>query len=299
MATLKIHKQIKKLAAYTLLSMVSTCAFAESLPMSTNADGATSLMDTAKRYGLQAGGLKELARSMGEGKPVDGIYLPAGGLYVIEGKDGSLTTITGTGRYAVSGSLYDIVKKANITNVDQLRRTTLIKLTETPFPLDEISSIAFGNPSLKRQGALFITIDCDGCQDLMKYLYEKRSELNLQIVLLPSVGPSAKFVRRLWCSRIKNKITDYDIIKWLVGRDDIALNEKLLTYDYSVKNCDVTPIVASTVTAQIYNLQGVPSTVREDGFVTNGFPKDFKSWIKQDISPIYSNPFSELENLKN
>ena len=116
---------------------------------------------------------------------------------------------------------------------------------------------------------------------------------------MPTIGPSAKFVRRLWCSRIKNKITDYDIIKWLIGRDDIALNEKLLTYDYSVKNCDVTPIVASTVTAQIYNLQGVPSTVREDGFVTNGFPKDFKSWIKQDISPIYSNPFSELENLKN
>lgn len=297
MADQKIKNHIKKMALLSFLSLSSTFALSEPVNMSTVPGDTTPLMETAKKYGIQAGNLNQLAQSMGDGKPVDGIYLPAGGFFVIQGNDGSLTTISGTGRYAVNGSLYDVVKKTNITTVKQLRDSTLIKLSDTPFPLNEVSSISFGNPSLPRQGALFITIDCSGCQDLMKSLYQHRSELNLQIVLLPSVGNSAKLVRQIWCARNERKLTDFEIIKWLVNREEFPIENKLVSYEEAAKKCDVTPIVASTVIAQIYNLQGVPSTVREDGFVTNGFPTDFKAWLKQDISPIYANPFKEIDKL--
>nr|WP_188093372.1 DsbC family protein [Photorhabdus heterorhabditis] len=248
-------------------------------------------MSTAKDGGVVTPKLDALLSQMRRYKPKDAIFIPSGGLFVFEDEKKQLMAVTTTGRYTINGgSLVDVMKRTQLYSVNELRESYFIKLKEAPFPLSTVSSISLGNPKLNRQAAIFISLDCDGCQDLIKKFYDNREKYHVDVVLIPTPGAAKNKLRQLWCSKEKFKITDFDVLQWLTGNKD-DVEKRLLSLEQS-QECSVEPLVASLMLASVYNLQGIPSVVREDGLAGNGIPQDFDAWLKQSVEPLLKNPFA-------
>lgn len=254
-----------------------------------NNTDAQALMSKAKEGGVTPD-LNKMLSKMNSYKPRDAIYIPTGGIYLFEDERSQLMAVTTDGRYSITGgSLLDVVKRAPVLTVDEVRKNYFIKLSDAPFQLDTVAAIPLGNPNIARQAALFITLDCDGCQELVKHFYDNREKYRVDLVLIPSPGEPKEELRQLWCSKEKGKINNLDILRWVMG-NKTGVDNRLISKKEALQ-CDAQPLVASLMLAGIYKLQGVPSVVREDGLAGNGVPKDFDAWLKQSITPLLKNPF--------
>lgn len=270
------------------MSAFSNMGYADSDTFN-NAD-AQALMSHAREGGISPE-LGEMLSKMQAYKPKDALYIPTGGLYIFEDGNKQMMAVTTTGRYSFTGgSVVDILRKTQVYSVDDIRKTYFLGLRDSPFPLSSVASIPLGSPELARQAAVFISLDCAGCEKIVKKFFEQRDKYRVDIVLLPTPGEAKNKLRQLWCSKLKGKINDFDIVRWLSGEKN-DVDKRLLSLEES-QQCSVEPIVASLFLASVYNLQGVPSVVREDGLVGNGIPNDFGAWLKQSVTPILSNPFA-------
>ncbi|EIK8055596.1 MULTISPECIES: protein-disulfide isomerase HtdT [Escherichia] len=247
-------------------------------------------MEKAKEGGVSTKPFEGVLAKMRNYIPKDAIYIPTGGLYLFQDERSQLMAVTTDGRYTITGgSVMDILQRKSVLSVEDIRKSYFINLDDAPFSLATVASIPLGNPKLKRQAAIFITLDCDGCQDLVKKFYDEREKYRIDIVLIPSPGESKQKLRQLWCSKEKGKVNDLDILRWLMGnKADI---EKRLLSKEEAETCPAEPLVGSLMLAGIYKLQGVPSVVRQDGLSGNGIPKDFDYWLKQSVEPLLKNPF--------
>lgn len=274
------------MAAFAIMANTVTYASEQVL---TNSDAA-ALMAKAKEGGVSPSQISGVLSKMKGYKPKDAIYIPSGGLYLFQDERSQLMAVTTDGRYSLTGgSLVDVIKRKPVLTVEEIRNSYFISLDEAPFPLETVASIPLGNSKLKRQAAIFITLDCDGCMELVKKLYADRDKYRIDIVLVPSPGEPKEELRRLWCSKEKGKINNLDILRWLMGsKSDI---EKRLLSQKEAEECPAEPLVASLMLAGIYKLQGVPSVVRQDGLAGNGIPKDFDYWLNQSVEPLLKNPF--------
>lgn len=283
---------MKKLLLSLLVSMITVC------PPLTNAaenvlnnTDAAALMEKAKEGGVSTKPLEGVLAKMQSYKPKDVIYIPTGGLYLFQDERSQLMAVTTDGRYTITGgSVMDILQRKSVLSVEDVRKSYFINLDDAPFPLDTVALIPLGNPKLKRQAAIFITLDCDGCQDLIKKFYDEREKYRVDIILIPSPGEPKQELRQLWCSKEKGKVNDLDILRWLMG-NKTDIEQRLLTKK-EAETCPAEPLVGSLMLAGIYKLQGVPSVVRQDGLASNGIPKDFDSWLKQSVEPLLKNPFA-------
>lgn len=282
---------MKKLLLSLLVSMSTVCPLQTHAAESVlNNSDAAALMEKAKEGGVSTKPFEGVLAKMRNYIPKDAIYIPTGGLYLFQDERSQLMAVTTDGRYTITGgSVMDILQRKSVLSVEDIRKSYFINLDDAPFSLATVASIPLGNPKLKRQAAIFITLDCDGCQDLVKKFYDEREKYRIDIVLIPSPGESKQKLRQLWCSKEKGKVNDLDILRWLMGnKADI---EKLLLSKEEAETCPAEPLVGSLMLAGIYKLQGVPSVVRQDGLSGNGIPKDFDYWLKQSVEPLLKNPF--------
>ncbi|HHM1027183.1 DsbC family protein, partial [Klebsiella pneumoniae] len=151
-------------------------------------------------------------------QPKDAVYLPTGGIFLFEDQRSGLTLVTTTGRYSFSeGKVYDVLRKKQVQSISDIRESYFLPLNEAPFKPEDAFTIQFGNPSLKRQAVIFISLDCQDCIDFLKKMNEERELVRFDIVILPSPGESAKRVKQMWCSVKAGKITNYDILQSLLG----------------------------------------------------------------------------------
>ncbi|EOD6099102.1 DsbC family protein, partial [Klebsiella pneumoniae] len=225
-------------------------------------------------------------------QPKDAVYLPTGGIFLFEDQRSGLTLVTTTGRYSFSeGKVYDVLRKKQVHSISDIRESYFLPLNEAPFKPEDAFTIQFGNPSLKRQAVIFISLDCQDCIDFLKKMNEEREVVRFDIVILPSPGESAKRVKQMWCSVKAGKITNYDILQSLLGKSK-DINNRLIPHE-NLKDCSVEPIVTGLYLASIYNVQGIPSVVREDGVLGNGLPTDYKNWLKLNLQPLLKNPFNK------
>ncbi|CAM7021044.1 TPA: DsbC family protein [Escherichia coli] len=282
---------MKKLLLSLLVSMSTVCLLQTHAAESVlNNSDAAALMEKAKEGGVSTKPFEGVLAKMRNYIPKDAIYIPTGGLYLFQDERSQLMAVTTDGRYTITGgSVMDILQRKSVLSVEDIRKSYFINLDDAPFSLATVASIPLGNPKLKRQAAIFITLDCDGCQDLVKKFYDEREKYRIDIVLIPSPGESKQKLRQLWCSKEKGKVNDLDILRWLMGnKADI---EKRLLSKEEAETCPAEPLVGSLMLAGIYKLQGVPSVVRQDGLSGNGIPKDFDYWLKQSVEPLLKNPF--------
>lgn len=281
---------MKKLLLSLLVSMSTVCLLQTHAAESVlNNSDAAALMEKAKEGGVSTKPFEGVLAKMRNYIPKDAIYIPTGGLYLFQDERSQLMAVTTDGRYTITGgSVMDILQRKSVLSVEDIRKSYFINLDDAPFSLATVASIPLGNPKLKRQAAIFITLDCDGCQDLVKKFYDEREKYRIDIVLIPSPGESKQKLRQLWCSKEKGKVNDLDILRWLMGnKADI---EKRLLSKEEAETCPAEPLVGSLMLAGIYKLQGVPSVVRQDGLSGNGIPKDFDYWLKQSVEPLLKKP---------
>lgn len=225
-------------------------------------------------------------------QPKDAVYLPTGGIFLFEDQRSGFTLVTTTGRYSFSeGKVYDVLRKKQVHSISDIRESYFLPLNEAPFKPEDAFTIQFGNPSLKRQAVIFISLDCQDCIDFLKKMNEEREVVRFDIVILPSPGDSAKRVKQMWCSVKAGKITNYDILQSLLGKSK-DINNRLIPHE-NLKDCSVEPIVTGLYLSSIYNVQGIPSVVREDGVLGNGLPTDYKNWLKLNLQPLLKNPFNK------
>ncbi|WP_267921543.1 DsbC family protein [Klebsiella pneumoniae] len=175
-------------------------------------------------------------------QPKDAVYLPTGGIFLFEDQRSGLTLVTTTGRYSFSeGKVYDVLRKKQVQSISDIRESYFLPLNEAPFKPEDAFTIQFGNPSLKRQAVIFISLDCQDCIDFLKKMNEERELVRFDIVFLPSPGESAKRVKQMWCSVKAGKITNYDILQSLLGKSE-DINNRLIPHE-NLKDCSVEPIV--------------------------------------------------------
>ncbi|WP_253886999.1 DsbC family protein [Klebsiella pneumoniae] len=175
-------------------------------------------------------------------QPKDAVYLPTGGIFLFEDQRSGLTLVTTTGRYSFSeGKVYDVLRKKQVQSISDIRESYFLPLNEAPFKPEDAFTIQFGNPSLKRQAVIFISLDCQDCIDFLKKMNEERELVRFDIVILPSPGESAKRVKQMWCSVKAGKITNYDILQSLLGKSE-DINNRLIPHE-NLKDCSVEPIV--------------------------------------------------------
>lgn len=220
----------------------------------------------------------------------DAIYLPTGGLFLFEDQKSGLSIVTTTGRYSFSeGKAYDVIRKKQVKTISDIRESYFLPLSEAPFKPEESFTIQFGNPALKRQAIIFISVDCAACIDFIKKMNEIKDEVRFDIVILPTPGESAKQVKQIWCSVKAGKISNYDVLQSLLGKPT-DVQSRLIPHE-NLKNCSVEPIITGLYLASVYNVQGMPAIVREDGLLGNGLPPDYKLWLKLNLQPLLQNPF--------
>ena len=143
-----------------------------------NNTDAAALMEKAKEGGVSTKPLEGVLAKMQSYKPKDVIYITTGGLYLFQDERSQLMAVTTDGRYTITGgSVMDILQRKSVLSVEDVRKSYFINLDDAPFPLDTVALIPLGNPKLKRQAAIFITLDCDGCQDLIKKFYDIEQRL--------------------------------------------------------------------------------------------------------------------------
>ncbi|MDK1350710.1 DsbC family protein [Klebsiella quasipneumoniae] len=257
-----------------------------------NADAA-ALTRSASDNGLALNqSTRGLVNKLGAYQAKDAIYLPTGGLFLFEDQRSGLTIVTTTGRYSFSeGKAYDVIRKTQIQTIADIRKSYFLPMSEAPFRTEDSFTIQFGNPSLKRQAVIFITLDCADCVAFLGKMNEIKKDVRFDIVILPSPGGAAKRVKQMWCSVKAGKVTNYDILQSLLGKTN-DINTRLIPHE-SLTDCSVEPIITSLYLASIYNVQGTPSVVREDGLLGNGIPTDFKAWLKVNLQPLLQNPFDK------
>ncbi|WP_416045509.1 DsbC family protein [Klebsiella pneumoniae] len=233
-----------------------------------------------------------LVSQLGSYKPTDAIYLPTGGIFLFEDQRSGLTLVTTTGRYSFSeGKAYDVLRKKQVQSIADIRESYFLPLSEAPFKPEDAFTIQFGNPALKRQAVIFITLDCADCINFLKKMNEDRQAVRFDIVILPSPGEAAKRAKQMWCSVKAGKVSNYDILQSLLGKSQ-DINSRLIPHE-SLKDCSVEPIVTGLYLASVYNVQGMPSVIREDGLLGNGLPTDYKGWLKLNLQPLLKNPFDK------
>lgn len=222
----------------------------------------------------------------------DAIYLPTGGIFLFEDQRSGLTLVTTTGRYSFSeGKAYDVIRKKQVNTIADIRESYFLPLNEAPFKPEDAFTIQFGNPAIKRQAVVFISLNCADCIDFLSKMNEQKEQVRFDIVILPTPGEAAKRVKQMWCSVKAGKISNYDILQSLLGKTT-DFNSRLIAHE-NLKDCSVEPIITGLYLASVYNVQGIPSVVREDGLLGNGLPTDYKSWLKLDLQPLLKNPFDK------
>lgn len=184
---------MKKLLLSLLISITSACPpLTLAVENVLNNRDAAALMEKAKEGGVSTKPLDGVLAKMKSYKPKDAIYIPTGGLYLFQDERSQLMAVTTDGRYTITGSVMDILQRKSVLSVEDIRKSFFINLDDAPFPLETVASIPLGNPKLKRQAAIFITLDCDGCQDLIKKFYDEREKYRVDIVLIPSPASQSR-----------------------------------------------------------------------------------------------------------
>ncbi len=149
-------------------------------------------MEKAKEGRVSTKPLDGVMAKMRSYKPKDAIFIPTGGLYLFQNERSQLMAVTTDGRYTITGgSVMDILQRKSVLSVEDVRKSYFINLDDVPFPLETVASIPLGNPKLKRQAAIFITLDCDGCQDLIKKF--------LTMNVAPLLGERHRFAAPMAC----------------------------------------------------------------------------------------------------
>jgi len=176
---------------------------------------------------------------------IDGLYQVTMGTDVLY--------VTGDGRYALTGDLYDIQEKENITDAEKsmVRKEILSKV-----PTSELIEFAPG----KTEHAIYVFTDvtCGYCRRLHQDVpVLNENGVAVRYLAYPRGGPKSsgsELLQAVWCSRDRNK----------------AMTEAKSGKETKAKACD-NPVASHYKLGNELGVRGTPAIYLEDGRALPGY----------------------------
>ena len=162
--------------------------------------------------------------------------------------------ITGDRHYLISGDLYDIDRKVNLT--DQRRAVARAVLLGK---LSDDQAIIFGPPNPQYTITVFTDVDCQYCRKLHSQITEyNKLGIRVRYVFFPRSGPNTSSWHKaeaVWCS---------------ANRQD-ALTRAKLGQDIPVKQQCQTPVAKTYELGQELGMHGTPGIFTSRGDYIAGY----------------------------
>lgn len=211
----------------------------------------------------------------------DFVEVPIRTMRAVETEDGKIFFLNETGRYVVSGMLFDAWTKQKLDSVRSMRNNfTHIRLSEMGFKSTDFSAITIGSGNKD----VFIFADplCRWCHELINEIRSNKAE-NLRknyrflIVAVPALGDeSARLVKHLTCTTEKSDTKKLDAF---VGRTIDSLS--------SAETASCTAAYERLLIAShMLGIRSVPFVIAPDGRFTAGKPKELAAWLKEGDEQI-------------
>lgn len=163
--------------------------------------------------------------------------------------------ITPDGRYLISGSMFDLASKDNLTEkrLGGIRKDMLKKL-------DESSMIVYkAKGKQKHVITVFTDIDCVYCRKLHSGMAEmNKLGITVRYMAYPRAGigsPSYDKAVSVWCAEDRNK-----------AMDEAKNSNKIMP-----KKCDNSPVAEEFIMGQKLGVNSTPSILLEDGHLMPGY----------------------------
>ncbi len=178
---------------------------------------------------------------------------PIPGLYEVS-VDTSVGYISADGRYVISGDMFEIASRTNLTDVRKAdtRRKMLANLKE-----DQM--IIFAPASVKHTITVFTDVDCAYCRKLHSEIGElNKLGVKVRYLAYPRTGPNtvswAK-MEQVFCSK---------------DRKD-ALTHAKLGEDVKAPKCGATPVASEFALGEQIGVNGTPAIITETGEYIGGY----------------------------
>ena len=192
--------------------------------------------------------------------------LPINALRAVEDTDGNIIFISGNGRFALKGELYDVWAKKKLTTIAEIKNASE-RLDMAGLNLNWADLKPFKVGKGAKTVRVFVDPRCPYCRQLMEQLPSFK-DYTFELYVVPILGDqSEKQTRLLSCAK-----------------DQRAALAALLTHQGSdaldqVENCDLTSIQKRVITAKLIGISAVPYVVATDGRFSLGIPPDLGNWL--------------------
>jgi thiol:disulfide interchange protein DsbC len=195
----------------------------------------------------------QLAKKLPGAKAEDVRPTPIAGMYEIS-LGTSTAYISADGKYLISGDLYEIDSKRNLT--DQRRAEVRVRsLAE----LKDSDTIIFGPAAAKHTVTVFTDPDCGYCRRLHSEIAElNRLGVRVRYAAYPRSGPGTgtwNKMEAVWCAKDR--------------RD--ALTRAKLGEDVGTAKCGATPIASQYKLGEEIGVNGTPAIFTEAGDYIGGY----------------------------
>jgi thiol:disulfide interchange protein DsbC len=196
----------------------------------------------------------QLAAKIPGTKPEDLSPSPIPGIYEMrQGAD--IAYVSADGRYAISGDLYDIRSKVNLT--ESTRRAARLKLMAG---LSESQMVVFSPANPKYTVTVFTDIDCPYCRKLHSQIADyNRLGIKVRYLFYPRSGPDTESwakAEQVWCAKDRND-----------AFTRLKRGEKL----DSARTCKGSPVAQQYALGQKLAIGGTPAIILEDGVLLAGY----------------------------
>jgi len=195
----------------------------------------------------------QLAKKLPGAKPEDVRTTPIPGMYEIS-LGNSTGYISADGKYLISGDLYEIDSKTNLT---EDRRTE--GRVRTLASIKDADTIAFGPAAAKHTVTVFIDVDCGYCRKLHSEIAElNKLGVRVRYVAYPRSGPGTESwtkMEAVWCAKDRRE----------------ALTRSQLGEDMGLPKCGATPVANQYRQGDEMGVNGTPAIFTEAGDYIGGY----------------------------
>jgi thiol:disulfide interchange protein DsbC len=215
---------------------------------------AASADESATKIPAKADDLRaQLAKKVPGAKPEDVRATPIPGMYEIS-IGTSTAYITADGKYLISGDLFEVDSKTNLTE----ERRTQVR-TKMIAAISDSDTIVFGSATPKHTITVFIDVDCGYCRKLHSEMAElSKLGIRVRYTAYPRSGPgSSSWVKMetVWCSKDRRT----------------ALTRAQLDQDIGTAKCGATPVASQYKLGGDLGVNGTPAIFTEQGDYIGGY----------------------------
>ena len=195
----------------------------------------------------------EIAKKFPGAKVEDVVPSPIKGLFELRlGSD--VAYITADGRYLISGDLFDVDARTNLTEAGRSdsRRKLLAKL-------DEKDMIVFAPESTKHTVTVFTDVECGYCRKLHSEI-EQLTKLGVRVryMAYPRAGPGTQDwakMESVWCSKDRKQ----------------AITQAKAGADVKLQTCGATPVAKQYELGEQMGVRGTPAIFTASGDYIGGY----------------------------